>query len=113
MDIDTLILSGGSTKGVSFLGSINYLIENDYIDKKFKNIRKIICVSASFLFVLILILLEYDFNLIEQKIYMFNFEYMLDINDVSLKNLVNDYGFINYNRTHIFIKEIIKERYGV
>ena len=113
MDIDTLILSGGSTKGVSFLGSINYLIENDYIDKKFKNIRKIICVSASFLFVLILILLEYDFNLIEQKIYMFNFEYMLDINDLSLKNLVNDYGFINYNRTHIFIKEIIKERYGV
>ena len=24
MNIDTLILSGGSTKGVSFLGSINY-----------------------------------------------------------------------------------------
>ena len=32
MDIDTLIFSGGSVKGVSFLGSINYLIENDIID---------------------------------------------------------------------------------
>ena len=113
MDIDTLILSGGSTKGISFIGSINYLIENNYIDKKFNNIRKIICVSASFLFVLIVILLEYDLDLIEQKIYIFDFEDMLDINDISLKNLVNDYGFINYNRTHIFIKEIIKERYNV
>ena len=27
MDIDTLILSGGSTKGISFLGSFNYLID--------------------------------------------------------------------------------------
>ena len=113
MDIDTLILSGGSTKGISFIGSINYLIDNNYIDKKFNNIRKIICVSASFLFVLIVILLEYDLDLIEQKIYIFDFEDMLDINDISLKNLVNDYGFINYNRTHIFIKEIIKERYNV
>jgi len=113
MDIDTLILSGGSTKGISFLGSINYLIENNYIEKKLKNIKKIICVSASFLFVLILILLEYDFNLIEQKIYMFNFEDMLDINDLSLKNLVNDYGFINYNRNHIFTKKLLKERYDV
>ena len=28
MDIDTLILSGGSTKGISFIGSMKYLIVN-------------------------------------------------------------------------------------
>ena len=55
MNIDTLILSGGSTKGISFLGSINYLIENNHIDKHFKNMKKIICVSASFLFILSII----------------------------------------------------------
>ena len=39
MDIDTLIFSGGSVKGISFLGSIKYLIEKDIID--FNNIKKI------------------------------------------------------------------------
>ena len=33
MKIDTIILSGGSTKGISFLGTFNYLIENKYIDR--------------------------------------------------------------------------------
>ena len=42
MNIDTLILSGGSIKGLSFLGSIKYLVENNYIDSNFKNIKKII-----------------------------------------------------------------------
>ena len=37
MDIDTLILSGGSTKGISFLGSINYLIERVENKDKRKN----------------------------------------------------------------------------
>ena len=61
------------SKGISFLGSIKYLVENKYIDSKFKNIKKIICVSASFLFILILILLEYDYNNIEPD--MINFDY--------------------------------------
>jgi hypothetical protein len=41
MEIDTLILSGGSIKGISFLGSLKYLIENNYIDSRLKNIKKI------------------------------------------------------------------------
>ena len=32
MDINTLLLSGGSIKGISFLGSINYLTENNIIN---------------------------------------------------------------------------------
>ena len=113
MNIDTLILSGGSTKGISFLGSINYLIENKYIDKYFKNIKKIICVSASYLFILALILLNYDYGLIEKDLLTFDYNKFLDINDISLKNLVNEYGFINYSRTHIHIKNLLKEKYNV
>ena len=56
MNIDTLILSGGSTRGISFLGAIKYLVENNNINNNFKNIKKIICVSASFIFVLTIIL---------------------------------------------------------
>jgi len=113
MNIDTLILSGGSTKGISFLGSINYLIENKYIEKDFKNIKKVICVSASYLFILSLILLNYDSELLEKELLTFDYNKLLDIKDISLKNFVNEYGFINYSRTHIYIKKLLKDRYNV
>ena len=113
MNIDTLILSGGSIKGISFLGSIKYLVENNYIDSNFKNIKKIICVSASFLFILILILFEYDYNYIENKMVNFDYKQFLDINDLSIKSFINEYGFINYHRTHIYIQKLLKEKYNV
>ena len=113
MNIDTLILSGGSTKGISFLGSIKYLVEKNYIDSHFKNIKKIICVSSSFLFILILILLEYDYNNIEPDMINFDYKEFLDMNDLSIKSFINEYGFINYHRTHIYIQKILKEKYNV
>jgi len=113
MNIDTLILSGGSIKGLSFLGSIKYLVEKNYIDSNFKNIKKIICVSASFLFILILILLEYDYNNIETDMINFDYKQFLDINDMSIKSFINEYGFINYHRTHIYIQKLLKEKYNV
>ena len=58
MDIDTLILSGGSTKGISFLGCLEYLIDNDYLKKDLSNLKKIICVSACVILIFMLILLN-------------------------------------------------------
>ena len=113
MNIDTLILSGGGSKGISFLGSIKYLVEHNYIDSHFKNIKKIICVSSSFLFILILILLEYDYNNIEPDMINFDYKEFLDINDISIKSFINEYGFINYHRTHIYIQKLLKEKYNV
>ena len=66
MKIDTLILSGASTRGVVFFGCLDYLIENNLIDKNLKNIKKILCVSASFLFVLTILLLDYDYEYIKK-----------------------------------------------
>ena len=109
MDIDTLIFSGGSVKGISFLGTINCLIEKNVIDKKFKNIKKIYCVSASILFVISLILLNYDRKLLEKDMINFNFNDALNINDISLKNFINEYGFINYNKTYIYIQKLLKQ----
>lgn len=112
MKIDTIILSGGSTKGISFLGTFNYLIKNQYVDRDFKNIKKIICVSASFLFTLMILLHEFNYDLMLRDIFDFNFEDFLDINDISLKNLFNNYGLINQNKNHIYIKKLLKEKYN-
>ena len=113
MSIDTLILSGGSTKGICFLGSINYLIDNGYLDKRLTNIKKIICVSASFVFILTLILLEYDYIFIEKFLSNIDFKKILNINDISLKNVIDEYGLINYNNNHVHIRKILKIKYGV
>ena len=67
MEIDTLIFSGASTRGVIFLGCLNYLIEYNLIDKYFKNIKKIYCVSASYMFVLSVLLLKYDYKKIQKQ----------------------------------------------
>lgn len=112
MKIDTLVLSGGSVKGISFLGSLKYLIENKYIDSRLKNIKKIYCVSASIIFVLSLILLDFDYDYIESEMINFNYNNLLNINDISIKNFVNDYGFINYNRNYIYIQKLLKEKYN-
>ena len=113
MEIDTLIFSGASTRGVVFLGCLDYLIEHNLVDKNFKNIKKIYCVSASYMFVLSVLLLKYDYNKIKEDIFNFNFNDFLNINDLSLKNLINDYGFINYNKNHIYIKTLLKTKYNV
>ena len=113
MNIDTLILSGGSTRGISFLGAIKYLVENNYIDNNFKNIKKIICVSASFIFVLTIILNDFNYTLIEKKMFDFNFKDILNIDDISFRNLFNHYGLIDYNKNHIYIKNLLKEKYNL
>ena len=112
MKIDTLILSGGSIKGISFLGSLKYLIENKYIDNRLKNIKKIYCVSASLIFVLTIILLNFDYDFIESEMVHFDYNSLLNINDISIKNFVNNYGFINYNRNYIYIQKLLKEKYN-
>ena len=113
MKIDTLIFSGGSTKGIAFLGSFKYLVENNYINYELTGIKKIICVSASYVFVLMLVLLNCDYEYMENETLKFNFENFLNINDISLKNLIDDYGFINYNHNHVYIKNVLKDTYNV
>ena len=113
MEIDTLIFSGASTKGVIFLGCLNYLMENNILDKKLKNIKKMYCVSVSYLFILTIILLNFDYEYIKDEIFNLNFNEIVDINDLSLKSLIDNYGFINYNKNHIYIKNVLKERYNI
>ena len=112
MEIDTLVLSGGSVKGISFLGSFKYLIDNDYIDYRLNNIKKIYCVSASIIFILTIILLDFDYDFIESEMINFDYNSLLNINDISIKNFINDYGFVNYNRNYVYIQKLLKEKYN-
>ena len=53
-----------------FFGCLDYLIENNLMDKDFKNIKYI--VAASFLFILTILLLDYDYEYIKEEIFNFD-----------------------------------------
>ena len=43
--IDTLFLSGGGINSIAYFGVFKYLFEKNIIEKDFKNIKNIVCVS--------------------------------------------------------------------
>lgn len=56
MKIDTLILSGGALKCLSFIGVFEYLFNNEIINKDLKGIKQLICCSGGGLIILPIIL---------------------------------------------------------
>lgn len=110
MKIDTLILSGGGVKGAAFMGSIKYLVENNIIN--FNNINKIYCVSAGALFIISLILVNYDLNILENDLYNYDILKLINLDDISLKNFIDNYGMINNNYIYKYIQEILINKYN-
>jgi predicted acylesterase/phospholipase RssA len=90
--IDTFFLSGGGINCIAFLGVFKYLIENDIIDKDFKNIKNIVCVSGAAFFVLPLIL-GYSLEMSIKICLEFNYENLIDYNLFDINNLLEEYGF--------------------
>ena len=54
--IDTLFLSGGGINSISYIGVFKYLLKMNIIEKNFKNIKNIVCVSGSSIIVFPLLL---------------------------------------------------------
>ena len=109
MKYDTLILSGGSVKGFSFLGAFKYLFDKNIIDRK--NIKHIICASVgSFTALMLLFNINYDIIL---KI-MINTDIKLyDIDKFNFKNIIDNYGAFDNcnieNYVKIFCKYFLKK----
>ena len=109
MKYDTLILSGGSVKGFSFLGSFKYLFDNNIINRKY--IKHIICASVgSFTALLLLFNINYDLIL---EIMMKAEIKLYDSEKFNFKNIIDNYGaFDNYkieNYVKIFCKYFLKK----
>lgn len=89
--IDTLFLSGGGINCISILGSLQYLLEMNVIEKNFKDIKNIVCVSGSSIIVLALVL---GFSLeVIIKLYMeTNYDKIVDYSLFDINNLFENYG---------------------
>tara|TARA_B100002051_G_C16653569_1_gene595247 strand:+ start:176 stop:1015 length:840 start_codon:yes stop_codon:yes gene_type:complete len=108
MNIDTLIFSGGGVKCLSFLGGLSYLMEHNYVDKNLKNIKKIICVSGSLIFIIPL-LVGYSIKETNNFFCKYDFENIISDEKKLLNNLIMEYGM--YNNDHFcHVTEIFLEK---
>tara|TARA_B100000700_G_scaffold281952_1_gene333074 strand:+ start:1184 stop:2149 length:966 start_codon:yes stop_codon:yes gene_type:complete len=103
--IDTLVFSGGGTKGISFIGVIKYLEERGILN----NIKKYVASSigsviASFLY------LGYKPSEMLELLNKLDLNKLQDIDIDSIMNFSNNFGIDNGNNFLKLIKIIIKKK---
>jgi len=94
--IDTLFLSGGGINSFALFGSFKYLIENDIVEKDFKNIKNIVCVSGSAFFILPL-LLGYSLDILTKLALEYKTDKLIDYDLFDINGLLIDYGVYQNN----------------
>ena len=104
-NIDTLVFSGGGTKGLSFIGVIKYLEELGILN----NIKKYVASSigsviATFLY------LDYKPTEMYELLNKLDLNKLQDINLDSIFNFSNSFGIDNGNNFIKLIKIIIKKK---
>ena len=104
MKIDTLILSGGSVKGIALLGAFKYLLDNKKI--RIKKLKHIISASAGALMSLPL-LLNVNINVYYKIITGLKVN-LFKKDDLHIKNLINEYGFFDNSVVEEYVRTFIK-----
>jgi len=111
MKIDTLILSGASTKAPIYIGVFRYLYENNIIDKHLTGINHVICCSISML-MSVYLLLELDIDIIEACVLNACFENALDTDNIDINELFDNFGLFSNELVSTLIKNLIKEKFN-
>ena len=104
MGYDTLILSGGSIKGIALLGSFKYLFGSKKIIKK--ELKHIIAASAGALLSLV-ILLDINIKVFYKILKQMDVD-VIDKENFGIENFINDFGFCDNQVTKKYVRSIIK-----
>ena len=123
--IDTLVCSGGGSKGIAYVGVIKYLDElkekrqNEELKKDFDeskcvypkiDIRRITCVSVG-CFMGLLYSLNYNYNELNTEIENVNFEML---SDIKIRNFLQKYGLESGKKIIGWLESLlIKKGYSV
>ena len=111
MKIDTLVLSGGSTKVPAFIGAFRALKEYNILNDTLDGITHIISCSVGMLYALI-ILLDVSDPVLETIIQRSCFSEMLDIENIHIDNLLFDLGIFDNIKITSIITTILREKYN-
>ena len=111
MKIDTLVLSGGSTKVPAFVGSIRALKEYNIINENLDGIKHIIVCSVGMLSGLCMLLKINDL-VIENAMKKIDFSDFLDIENININDLIFNFGLFDNKKVTTLISTILRERYS-
>lgn len=107
MKIDTLILSGGGPSGIAYHGILRALFEKNIINKNLDNIKEIITTSIGILTSFIL-LLKIDLDVSEKISLEFEFKNLLNLEDISVDNILDEFGLFDTEGIQKLFKSLIK-----
>jgi predicted acylesterase/phospholipase RssA len=110
--IDTLVISGASTKIISFIGIFRALYEKHILSPDLNNIKHISCVSIGY-FYSILLSLRISERFCYECILKTDFMNLLDLDSISIDSLIQDMGLIDHSKIarpiEIILKDILKK----
>jgi NTE family protein len=105
IDYDTLVLSGGSTKGIMTLGALQYLYDNFLL----KNIKNYLGTSAGSM---ICYLLAIGYTPIEIIVYICKNQLMEKMQHFNIVAMINGSGAVSFNNIHEHLEKMTIEKIG-
>ena len=111
MKIDTIVLSGGSTKVPAYIGCFRALKEFNIINDNLDGINHIISCSVG-MFYALLILLKVSKQVIESFTKRFCFSELLDIDNLNINDLLFELGLFDNHKVGTIITTILREKYS-
>lgn len=108
MEIDTICMSGGGIKGVSFIGALDYLNNIKYID--ITKIKNWVGTSAG---ALVALLLSCGYTTLEIGDFVIDFDFTKINLDISVDNVFLNYGINNGERFEFILKSFIKNKFNL
>ena len=109
MKIDTLICSGGGPSGVAYNGILKALIEKEIINQNLDGIKEIITTSIGILFSFC-ILLKMNYKIAENICLNYDFNSMLNFNDITIDDFLVDHGFFKTDGLRNIFQSIVKNK---
>ena len=106
--IDTLVISGASTKVIAFIGIFRALYEKGILSPDLKGIKHISCVSIGFFYSIILSL-RISERFCYECILKTNFMNFLNLDEISIYSLIHDMGFLDHSKVSRPIELILKD----
>ena len=111
MKLDTLVLSGGSTKVSAYVGIFRALFEKDIINKSLDGISHIVTCSIGMLSA-IYILLDIPLHVQEEAVLHADFTKLLDMDNLDIQNLLSDNGLFTNDKVAGLVKGVLQHKYN-
>tara|TARA_B100001123_G_scaffold435739_1_gene564812 strand:+ start:499 stop:1344 length:846 start_codon:yes stop_codon:yes gene_type:complete len=107
MNIETLVLSGGSTSGIAYIGVFKALLEHNIISNGLKGIKHVITTSAG-IFFSILMIIDVNLEVIKKINHNYDYSDMLVTDKIHIDNILLRFGLFTNEKVGEFVSTFLK-----